>query len=96
MSKIYQLEIFVKFRKEVGNRRASREKEGKQNDNSREEVEISILETQWRLADAAENHDFNLCSRLQRDIRELEVRHFFTNRVVVFYKLLLFRQAFTS
>lgn len=76
MSKIHQLEVFVKFRKEVEKRKASREKEGKQKggDDSREEVEISILETQWRLADAAENHDFNLCSRLQRDIRELEVR----------------------
>lgn len=74
ISKIHQLEIFVKFRKEVENQRASREKKGKQNDGSREEVEITMLETQWRLADAAENHDFNLCSRLQREIRELEVR----------------------
>ena len=40
---------------------------------SREEIEISILEAQWKLVDAEAAHKFALCSKLQRDIQELEV-----------------------
>lgn len=40
---------------------------------SREEIEIRLVEAQWRMADAEAEQDYSLCTRLQRDIKELEV-----------------------
>lgn len=41
---------------------------------SREEIEIRLLEAQWRLADAETEQDYSLCSKLQRDVKDLEVK----------------------
>ena len=54
-------------------RNALREGKLKGGEVSREEIEISILEAQWKLADAEAAHKFALCGKLQRDIQELEV-----------------------
>lgn len=40
---------------------------------SREEVEVGILAAQWSMADAEAEQDYTLCSRLQREIKGLEV-----------------------
>ena len=54
-------------------RNALREGKLKGGEVSREEIEISILEAQWKLVDAEAAHKFALCGKLQRDIQELEV-----------------------
>lgn len=41
---------------------------------SRQEIEIRLLEAVWRMADAEAEQDYSLCSNLQRDMKELEVR----------------------
>lgn len=41
---------------------------------SREEIEIRLLEAKWRMAEAEVEQDYSLCSRLQRNIKELEAR----------------------
>ena len=63
-------------------RNALREGKLKGGEVSREEIEISILEAQWKLVDAEAAHKFALCGKLQRDIQELEVWQVCT--VVVF------------
>jgi len=41
---------------------------------ARREIEVRLMEAQWRMADAEADQDFSLCTRLQRDIKNLEVR----------------------
>lgn len=41
---------------------------------ARRETEVRLMEARWRMADAEADQDFSLCTRLQRDIKNLEVR----------------------
>lgn len=40
---------------------------------ARQEIEVRLMEARWRMADAEADQDFSLCTRLQRDIKNLEV-----------------------
>lgn len=42
---------------------------------ARREIEVRLMEAQWRMADAEADQDFSLCTRLQRDIKNLEVHY---------------------
>lgn len=80
-SRLHHLRIVAKAMKEKDERRkelaaAGNGKGGgggKDGGFARQEIEVRLMEAQWRMADAEADQDFSLCSRLQRDIKALEV-----------------------
>lgn len=41
---------------------------------ARQEVEVRLMEAGWRMADAEAEQNYAVCTRLQREIKNLEVR----------------------
>lgn len=78
-SRLHHLRIVGKAMKERQERReelaAGKESGGGGADGgfARREIEIGLMEAQWRLADAEADQNYSLCTRLQRDIKNLEV-----------------------
>lgn len=71
------MDTLLKEKKEAAERRKSMginfRSRGDDGNTTREDVEIRMVDTQWRLADAEQEQDFATCTRLQRNIKELEV-----------------------
>lgn len=78
-SRLHHLKIVAKAMKERQERReelaAGKEsgRGGADGGFARREIEIRLTEAQWRMADAEADQDYSLCTRLQRDIKNLEV-----------------------
>lgn len=71
------MSVFAKAQAEAAERRKSLGAgQGGEGGVSREDIEISIIEAQWKMADAELEQDYALCSRLQRNMKELEVSSF--------------------
>lgn len=76
-SRIHHMTILVTERGAEAERRKNSENPPNEGEESgmlsREEIEIRLLEAEWKLVDAEAIQNYALCSKLQREMKELEV-----------------------